>query len=90
MKGREYDIWVNKTGFDDFSQIIARYQPFSPFTIKNPYCKSGVVARGSKHFFVNNVWKKHTHEQIGNLIRQFDNFIVEFSFINKEGELGEE
>ena len=89
MKGREYEIWANITGFDDFVKIIAHYQPFSTLPIPNSYCKYGVVARGSKHVFVHNVWTKHTHNQIGNLISQFDNFTFEFSFINKEGELGE-
>ena len=90
VKGREYEIWFNKTGFDDFIKRIAYYQPFSNFPIPNSYCKSGVVARGSKHVFVHNVWKKHTRKKIGNLISQFDKFIFKFSLVNKEGESEEE
>ena len=62
VKGREYDSRVNKTGFDDSIKIIAHYQPFSPLPIPNSYYKSGVVARGSKHVFVHNVWTEHTHK----------------------------
>ena len=85
VKSREYKIRINKTVFDDLLKIIAHYQPFYPLPIPNSYCKYKVVARGGKNVFIHNVWTKHTHKIVGNLISQFDNFIFEFSFINKKG-----
>ena len=83
MKEIEYYIRVNKIGFDDFVKIFAHYQPFSPLPITNSYCKSGVFPKGSKYASVHNVLKKDTHEQIGNLIIQFGNFIFDFDFHQK-------
>ena len=90
LKGIEYEIQVNKTGFEHFVKIITHYQPFYSLPIPNSYCKYRVVARSSKHIFVHIVWTKHTHKSIGNLISQFDHFVFVFSFMKKEGELDEE